>query len=705
MNNSTNQNNKQNLFAKTAMRRPSRMKYQANKVAYWSMLLFVFLNIIYVFASMENFIITGFIGVDTFFNIFILLFGFLGSVKLKNYSKRWIFIVLIMAVFQVLRIVWLPDVPANVFRNIVIILSLSATFAIIAAVITFYKVMLMEKVIEGVIDTPSMITIDQQLYLENLLIKKEEKQAKINRINAARIERGLPTLEEQNVINQNIEIQKNKEKYETLMAEGKLNKAAKYKDEDDNVEHTNYIMRLQGIDKIYPNNVQAVFNFNLNIEKGDFIVLVGPSGCGKSTTLRMIAGLEDISSGDFLIDGLYMNDKAPKDRDIAMVFQNYALYAHMTVYHNMAFSLMIRKENADIIHERVMWAANILGLTPYLNRRPQNLSGGQRQRVAVGRAMVRNPKIFLFDEPLSNLDAKLRGVMRKELKLLHSQLKTTMIYVTHDQIEALTLADRIVIMRDGYVQQVGSPTQVYTDPYNLFVAKFIGLPPMNIIDVQVSENGQITLGNHSISIKNQGLKDALLTYADSTIKLGVRPEHITIEKKTTHNKGIECKVFNNELLGAESLIHFTFNNTPMIAKTKVREDIQENDSIVISFDEENTYFFGSNIHFAEGEGRIYSQKLVDDKKIISTLVPGSPHFIGIRPEAITISTNVDSANLIGEITNITIVGANELVTVKINNTELLVNTKYIPKLSIGDKVSLTVDDKFVFKYDANRRLI
>src|SRR5690554_1630692 len=210
-------------------------------------------------------------------------------------------------------------------------------------------------------------------------------------------------------------------------------------------------MKLENINKIYPSGVQAVFDFNIDIKDGEFIVLVGPSGCGKSTTLRMIAGLEEISTGEMFIGDRLVNDVAPKDRDIAMVFQNYALYANMTVYHNMAFSLVLRKEDSDYIHKRVMWAAELLGLTQYLNRKPANLSGGQRQRVALGRAIVRDPQVFLLDEPLSNLDAKLRGDLRKELKTIHNALKTTMIYVTHDQIEALTLADRIVIMKDGFI--------------------------------------------------------------------------------------------------------------------------------------------------------------------------------------------------------------------------------------------------------------
>ena len=239
------------------------------------------------------------------------------------------------------------------------------------------------------------------------------------------------------------------------------------------------IVSLKDVNKVYPSGVHAVYDFNIEIEQGEFIVMCGPSGCGKSTTLRMIAGLEEISSGDLIINGKRCNDLAPRDRNIAMVFQNYALYAHMTVYHNLAFSLMIRKMDSDEIHRRVMKAAEMLGLIPYLNRKPKQLSGGQRQRVAVGRAIVRNPVVYLLDEPLSNLDAKLRASMRKELAQLHHSLNATFIYVTHDQIEALTLADRIVVMADGRVQQIASPKEMFDKPENIFVAGFIGTPPMN----------------------------------------------------------------------------------------------------------------------------------------------------------------------------------------------------------------------------------
>ena len=248
-------------------------------------------------------------------------------------------------------------------------------------------------------------------------------------------------------------------------------------------------LSLQHIDKIYDNNVQAVYDFNLDVKDGELIVLVGPSGCGKSTTLRMVAGLEDISNGKLLLDGRDITQTPAKDRDMAMVFQSYALYGHMTIYENMAFSLTLRKENPNVIHKKVLAAAEVLGLTSQLNKKPAQLSGGQRQRVAMGRSIVRNPKVFLFDEPLSNLDAKLRGATRREILLLHKRLQATMLYVTHDQTEALTLADRIVCMSMGHVQQVGTPLELYDNPANVFVASFIGLPPMNFFDVQVAPTG------------------------------------------------------------------------------------------------------------------------------------------------------------------------------------------------------------------------
>lgn len=354
-------------------------------------------------------------------------------------------------------------------------------------------------------------------------------------------------------------------------------------------------MALKNINKIYPNGVQAVFDFNIDIKDGEFIVFVGPSGCGKSTTLRMIAGLEEISSGDLLINEDRVNEMAPKDRDIAMVFQNYALYAHMTVYHNMAFSLTLRKEDSDKIHERVMWAANILGLVPYLNRKPKELSGGQRQRVALGRAIVRDPKVFLLDEPLSNLDAKLRGQMRKELKELHHRLGSTMIYVTHDQIEALTLADRIVVMRDGYVQQIATPEELYLKPNNLFVANFIGTPPMNFFDSSLDEQGNIHIGDIKVDIKSTRMYQILKNkgYFGKPIILGVRPEHITIERPCDcpNEKGYQTSVQLYELLGSDALVHFTIGEKNVMAKIDARSVLHPGEDAVFDFDINHLYYF------------------------------------------------------------------------------------------------------------------
>jgi multiple sugar transport system ATP-binding protein len=306
-------------------------------------------------------------------------------------------------------------------------------------------------------------------------------------------------------------------------------------------------LSLQHIDKIYDNNVQAVFDFNLDVKDGEFIVLVGPSGCGKSTTLRMVAGLEDISKGKLLLDDKDITNAPAKDRDMAMVFQSYALYGHMTIYENMAFSLTLRKENPNVIHKKVLAAAEILGLTSQLNKKPAQLSGGQRQRVAMGRSIVRNPKLFLFDEPLSNLDAKLRGATRREILLLHKRLKATMMYVTHDQTEALTLADRIVCMSMGHVQQVGTPLELYDSPANLFVASFIGLPPMNFFDVRV--DGGKLVGDQFTTVLSPEDAALLASYNGKTITLGIRPENITA------GGDITMKVVTNENLGMNTLVH------------------------------------------------------------------------------------------------------------------------------------------------------
>ena len=306
-------------------------------------------------------------------------------------------------------------------------------------------------------------------------------------------------------------------------------------------------LSLQHLDKIYDNHVQAVFDFNLDVKDGELIVLVGPSGCGKSTTLRMVAGLEDISAGRLWLDGKDITQTPPKDRDMAMVFQNYALYGHMTVYENMAFSLTMRRENPNVIHKKVLAAAEILGLTDQLNKKPAQLSGGQRQRVAMGRSIVRNPKVFLFDEPLSNLDAKLRGATRREILLLHKRLKATMLYVTHDQIEALTLADRIVCMSMGRVQQVGTPLELYDTPANVFVASFIGLPPMNFFHVRVNE-GVLEGSSFRVPLSPDE-QNVLKAYNHQEILLGVRPEDIAA------GEGVPVKVSSNENQGMNTLVH------------------------------------------------------------------------------------------------------------------------------------------------------
>ena len=306
-------------------------------------------------------------------------------------------------------------------------------------------------------------------------------------------------------------------------------------------------LSLQHLDKVYDNNVQAVFDFNLDVKDGEFIVLVGPSGCGKSTTLRMVAGLEDITRGKMFIDGVDVTTQPAKNRDIAMVFQNYALYGHMTIYQNMAFSLTLRKEDPKVIHKKVLAAAEILGLTDQLNKKPGQLSGGQRQRVAMGRAIVRNPKLFLFDEPLSNLDAKLRSSTRREIMLLHKRLNATMLYVTHDQTEALTLADRIVCMSMGYVQQVGTPLELYDTPANLFVASFIGLPPMNFFDVRVEKDKLVA--KHFTAPLSEAEQKALAGYVGKEIVLGVRPENTKV------GNDFELKVTTNENLGMNTLVH------------------------------------------------------------------------------------------------------------------------------------------------------
>ncbi|SER74325.1 ABC transporter ATP-binding protein [Salipaludibacillus aurantiacus] len=351
-------------------------------------------------------------------------------------------------------------------------------------------------------------------------------------------------------------------------------------------------IKFESLYKIYDGDVQAVTDFNLDIEDKEFIVFVGPSGCGKSTTLRMVAGLEDISKGSLFIGEDKVNDVAPKDRDIAMVFQNYALYPHMNVYENMAFGLKLRKFKKEDIDERVREAARILGLTEMLDRKPKAMSGGQRQRVALGRAIVRNPKVFLMDEPLSNLDAKLRVQMRSEIIKLHHRLQTTTIYVTHDQTEAMTMASRIVVMKDGYIQQVGAPKDIYDYPENVFVGGFIGSPAMNFLNGTLKD-GNFYLGEFPVKVPEGKLK-MLQKYNNKELILGIRPEDIHDEPvflDASENSKFTATIDVAELMGAESYLYSKVNDQDFIARVDSRTDVSSGKKLELAFDMNKAHFF------------------------------------------------------------------------------------------------------------------
>ncbi len=357
-------------------------------------------------------------------------------------------------------------------------------------------------------------------------------------------------------------------------------------------------LSLTNVCKVYPNGFEAVKDFSLEVEDQEFIIFVGPSGCGKSTTLRMIAGLEEISSGELKIDGRVVNDVEPKDRDIALVFQNYALYPHMTVFDNMAFGLKLRKVPKDEIKKKVEEAAKILDLEKLLDRKPKALSGGQRQRVAMGRAIVRNPKVFLMDEPLSNLDAKLRVQMRSEIASLHNRLKATIIYVTHDQTEAMTLGTRIVVLKDGVIMQVDSPQKLYNEPNNLFVAGFIGSPQMNFIDAVCKVEGErVTLNFEKTSVVLPPAKAKKLIdggYNGKTVVMGIRPEDIgdsQIEIEAHKDAVFETDVTGYELLGSEVLLYFNVAGTAMTAKVDSRTTARMGDHITLAIDPEKIHCF------------------------------------------------------------------------------------------------------------------
>lgn len=356
-------------------------------------------------------------------------------------------------------------------------------------------------------------------------------------------------------------------------------------------------LSLKNIGKMYQGGVEAVKNANLEIEDKEFVILVGPSGCGKSTTLRMIAGLEEITSGELYIGDKLVNDVAPKNRDIAMVFQNYALYPHMTVYENMAFGLKLRKMPKAEIDKRVHEAAKSLDIEHLLDRKPKALSGGQRQRVALGRAIVREPKVFLMDEPLSNLDAKLRVQMRATISKLHQKLQTTFIYVTHDQTEALTMGTKIVVMKDGVIQQVASPQELYEKPVNMFVAGFIGSPQMNFIDAVLKKEGNefyLEFGKNKISLPEGKTKNIDENYLNKEVVIGIRPENVHDEAvyiESMANNVMEAKVEITEMLGAETNLYLELDGIEIIARVNPRTKAKPEDVIKIAFDANKIHLF------------------------------------------------------------------------------------------------------------------
>jgi multiple sugar transport system ATP-binding protein len=342
------------------------------------------------------------------------------------------------------------------------------------------------------------------------------------------------------------------------------------------------------IEKIYENGFHAVHDLSLEVRDGEFLVLVGPSGCGKTTALRMVAGLEEISGGELYIGDRVVNNMSPKERDVAMVFQNYALYPHLSVYENIAFGLRLRKEAKEEIHSRVAWAARMLDLTPYLDRKPKQLSGGQRQRVAMGRAIVRKPQVFLMDEPLSNLDAKLRVQMRADIAKLQHELGTTTIYVTHDQVEAMTMGDRVAVMRSGILQQVASPQMLYDTPANLFVAGFIGTPPMNLLEANVSVNGGVTveLGTTRLSVPDEALRayPKLRSYGGRTVIAGLRSQHLHPGSERSDLPTFDARVDLVEALGGESIVYFRIDAQALreIGHEEEGEEAASADGVVAS---------------------------------------------------------------------------------------------------------------------------
>lgn len=356
-------------------------------------------------------------------------------------------------------------------------------------------------------------------------------------------------------------------------------------------------IKFEHVRKVYDNKVEVVKDFSLDIADKEFVILVGPSGCGKSTTLRMIAGLEEITDGKLYIGDRLINDVAPKDRDIAMVFQNYALYPHMSVFKNMAFGLELRKTPKDEIKKRVEWAAQILDIAHLLDRKPKALSGGQRQRVALGRAMVRNPSVFLLDEPLSNLDAKLRVQMRTELIKLHKQLQTTFVYVTHDQVEAMTMGTKIVVMKDGDIMQVDDAKTLYNHPKNLFVAGFIGAPQMNFINAKLVKKNSKWYANfdkYEIELDDPRLAKIDDSYNDKEVTLGIRPENIILDKNNSGSNSIEAIIDVIEMIGSESYLYMNFGDSHVTIRINTSDDYSRDQHAFMHFDLSKLHIFDKN---------------------------------------------------------------------------------------------------------------
>jgi multiple sugar transport system ATP-binding protein len=500
-------------------------------------------------------------------------------------------------------------------------------------------------------------------------------------------------------------------------------------------------VQLINIDKVYPSGVKAVSDFTLDIKDKEFIVFVGPSGCGKSTTLRMIAGLEDITSGELYIDGRLVNDVVPKDRDIAMVFQNYALYPHMTVYDNMAFGLKLRKMPKSEIDARVKEASRILGIEQFLSRKPKALSGGQKQRVALGRAIVREPKVFLLDEPLSNLDAKLRGQMRTEITKLHNRLATTFIYVTHDQIEAMTMGTRIVVMKDGFMQQVDTPQNLYDYPVNQFVAGFIGTPQMNFFDAQLqitNKKVEVLFSNNKITLpesKSSKIID-LLKIADEKIPviLGVRPEDIHDEEvfiTNSQDTAVKCKIDIVEKIGSETLLYCNLNleeefkekivdesADTMIARVDPRTTVQRDDIVTLAFDAKHIHLFnketqmtllkrddiftGSNIPavLEKGAVKIGNNSLALDADDKLKKYIGSEVIVQIGNEDVEV--NAKGAGAIEAIIeSVEQIGFKKYITVNINYTEKEDADKTPKRVFINVPAEFDLQEGAVFKVKIN----